>query len=400
MSSFKQRAYRSAWLAAAATALMVTGANAAAGDVYSGGAALISSYARQQMDCYGQPTQLIVKGTPPTFETEAAFNYLGEGTPAKGAQNCATTHISNNSTIYYDSATSGTGILAQYSHNPALYGTISATSTQYFPSIQFAFSETPLSSNDVQVYNQGGTETQGSSNVVVVAPNVTPGAGQYGNPNQLYGALVQFPVAVDPVVIAYSSVYEKIYNPSNPSNPTTYSFHIHAPRADGSGGLHLDAATYCKILNGQITNWNDPAIKKLNGSISLEDPNDPTPAKSWSVPLQIVGRGDSAGATSELSRNLAAVCPALITGNNYPTGASTLPTALHGATYNSNNANYPAAAGETVGKFTLATLNTGVTKYVAFTALPSDGLNGDNPTTIIQGRIGYVDPTRSCRRFS
>jgi len=342
------------------------------------------------MDCYGLPTALITKGTPPTFQNEAPFNYLGKGTPPKGAQNCATTHINNSATIYYVSATSGTGILAQFSHNPDLYGTISATATQYLPSVQFAFSETPLIQSDVVVYNNGGTETQGSSNVVVTAPNVSPGAGQYANPNQLYGALVQFPVAVDPVAIAYSSVYKKVYNPSNPGSPTTYSFNIHFPRADGSGGLRLDAATYCKIFNGQITNWNDPALKALNGKKSLEDPNDPTPAASWSVPLQIVGRGDSAGATSEFSRNLSAVCPALVTGNNYPTGASSLPTALHGATYNSNNANYPAAAGETPGKFTLATLNSGVAKYVAFTALPGDGIGNDNPTTIIQGRIGYV----------
>jgi len=390
MSSFKRRMRHTACIAIAATAWSVSGAYAAPGDIYSGGAALIANYARQQMDCYGLPTQLIIKGTPPTFVTEAPFNYLGKGTPAKGAQNCATTHINNNSTVYYVSATSGTGILAQYSHNPDLYGTISATTTQYLPSVQFALSETPLISTDVGIYNEGGTETQGSSNVVVVAPNVAPSAGQYANPNQLYGALVQFPIAVDPVAIAYSAVYEKVYNPSSPSNPTTYSFNIHYPRSNGSGGLRLDATTYCKIFNGQITNWNDPALKKLNGKKSLEDPNDPTPAASWSVPLQIVGRGDSAGATSELSRNLAAVCPALITGNNYPTGASTLPTALRGATYNSNNANYPAAAGETPGTFTLATLNTGVAKYVAFTALPSDGIGSDNPTTIIQGRIAYV----------
>jgi ABC-type phosphate transport system substrate-binding protein len=394
MSSFKTRMRHSACIAIAASAWMATGATAAPGDVYSGGASIIAPYVRQQMDCYGLPTQLITKGTPPTFQSESPFNYLGDGGSLKDPQNCATKHINTTDTVYYVSATSGTGILAQFSHNPDLYGTISATTTQYLPSIQFAFSETPLASADVGIYNGGGTETQGSSNVVVVAPGVTPGAGQYGNPLQLYGPLVQFPVAVNPVVIAYNAVYEKVYNPSTPGTPTTYSFNIKYSRS--SGGLRLNAETYCKILNGQITNWNDPALKALNGNKSLEDPTDPTPAASWSVPLQIVGRGDSSGATSVLSRNLSAVCPALITGNNYPTGASTLPTALKGVSYNSTSANYPSVAGETPGKFTLATLNSGVTQYVAFTAVPN-GSNGNYDSSgatkanaITLGRIGYV----------
>jgi phosphate transport system substrate-binding protein len=390
MSNLKRNMLRTACIAICGTASMATGAYAAAGDIYGGGASLIAPYARQQMDCYALPTQLIIQGTPPTFQSETPFNYAGFGATLKDSQDCAIAHIVTDRTIYYDSATSGTGILSIFSHDPTKYGTISASATQYFPSVQFAFSETPLASADVTTYNTGGTETQGSSSVVVVAPGVTPGAGQYGNPDQLYGALVQFPVSIDPVAIAYDPVYEKVYNPSNPSSPTTYQFNIAYPRSNASGGLRLNAETYCKIFNGQITNWNDPALKKLNDNKSLEDPTDPTPAASWSVPLQIVGRGDSAGATSILSRNFSAVCPTRITGNDYPSGASKLPSALQGPSYSSSNANYPAVTGETLGKFTLATGIPGVTKYVAFTALPSDGIGADNPTTIIQGRITYV----------
>ena len=41
-----------------------------------------------------------------------------------------------------------------------------------------------------------------------------------------------------------------------------------------SGGLRLDQDAYCRIWNGQITNWNDARLKALNGNVSLQDPQD------------------------------------------------------------------------------------------------------------------------------
>ena len=377
MSKFRFRTIASAAAFVGAWSFSTCG-SAAVGDIWGGGASVIAPYWRQMLDCLAEPTALITKATPPTFTTEAAFDYLGKA--GKGAQNCATTHLNTSFTAYYISATSGTGILAQFSHDPTLWGFVNAGDTQYAPSVQYNLSETPLSSTDVFTYDNGGTETQGSSHVVVVAPGVTPSAGQYGNPKQLYGPLVQFPVSIDPLAIAYNPIYEKT------SAGPSYRFNIQYPRANGSGGLRLSAATYCKIFNGQITNWNNPALTAANGNVSLEDPNDPTPAASWSVPLQIVGRGDSAGTTSTLTRHLATICSAYISGNNYSTGTSTLPAVMQGPAYNSTNANYPAVAGETLGRFTLATGNSGVAKYVAFTATPG----GSNPSTIIQGRIAYL----------
>jgi hypothetical protein len=80
------------------------------------------------------------------------------------------------------------------------------------------------------------------------------------------------------------------------------------------------------------------------------------------------------------------VCPALITGNAYPAGSATLPTSLQGPSYISANPNYPGVAGETPGKFTIITGLSNMAKYVAFTALPG----GNNPATIVQGRLGYI----------
>jgi len=382
MRGYRSRLLTGICVAAVTTAGLSSAALAAAGDIYGGGAAVPAPDFRVKADCYALPTALIIKGTPPTFRTLPPFNYVN----GAKSQDCSTTHILNDRTAYYISATSGTGILAQYSHDPKKYGFVDQAQTQYFPTIHFALSETPLSATDVGIWDNGGTETQGSSSVVVVAPGGTPLAGQYVNPLEHYGQVTQFPVSVDPLVISYDSTYKKVLN--NDNSITSYHFHIKFTRTDGSGGLHLDPTTYCKIFNGQITNWNDPALKKLNGNLSLEDPADPTPAAQWSVPLQIVGRGDSAGATLIFTRHLAAVCPSRITGNQYADGASTLPNSLLGPTYNVSNPNYPPVAGETPGKFTLVAGMPGTAQYAAFTATPG----GSNPNTIILGRVTYLSP--------
>jgi phosphate transport system substrate-binding protein len=393
MLALKNRVLMTAGLALAGFAASASTASANyfynPGDIFGGGASLPAPYLRQTFDCYAEPTQLIIAGSPPVFVTEPAFNYLG-----KPPQNCATQHVVTTETTYYVSASSGIGIFAAFGHDPTQFGFINSADNQYFPSVQFGFSETPLSSTDVGVSNNGGTETQGSKSISIGGANqVTCTSGStnpYPNPLQCYGPLVQFPFSIDPVVFAYNSVYEKVLN--SDGSETDYHFHIKFPRKDSSGGLRLSQQSYCKIFNGQITNWNDPALKTDNGGQSLEDPNDPTPPSSWGVPLQIVGRADSAGATTIFTRHLANACAAL-TGNQYTTGTSTLPSSLRGPTYSTSNPNYPPVTGETPGKFTLATGNIGVAQYVAFTAVPG----GSNPSNcslgaacIQLGRITYT----------
>ncbi|MBV9570050.1 MAG: substrate-binding domain-containing protein [Alphaproteobacteria bacterium] len=379
MLSLKHRLLGGAALALTAVATSTGALAYASGDVFAGGAALPAPDFRIRLDCYALPTELIIKGTPPQFKQLPPFNYVA----GKKSQDCSTKHIINNATIYYVSATSGSGILAEFSHDPTFYGHVDHGDSQYFPSVQFAVSETPLGPTDVGIWDNGGTETQGSQSVTVVAPGQDVGQGQYPSPYEHYGQVVQFPMSVDPLTIAYDPTYEKVLNAD--STITSYHFHIKYTRKDDSGGLRLDAPTYCKIFNGQITNWNDPALKALNGNQSLKDPADPTSEGAWSVPLQIVGRSDSAGATAIFTRHLAKVCENL-SGNQYADGASTLPAGLRGPTYNVQNPNYPPVSGETLGKFTLAPGMDGVAKYIAFTATPG----GSNPDKIILGRVTYL----------
>jgi ABC-type phosphate transport system substrate-binding protein len=174
---------------------------------------------------------------------------------------------------------------------------------------------------------------------------------------------------------------------------TTYKFNIHFAHSDGSGGLRLDRTAYCTIFNGvfatggagPITNWNDKRLQKLNGGVSLMDPNDPDGAKAWKatgVGLQIAGRMDSSGTTSIFTRHLSRVCGTdgiNLTGNQYVNGATTLPTSLQGGTYDGTT-----ATNVQLGKFTLANGSNLVAKYVAFLATPAAG------TEITQGNLGYV----------
>lgn len=353
-------------------------ANAAVTNVYGGGSSLVAPYARQSMDCYGNPTALIFKGTPPVLQDIPPFNYTGSP-----PFDCSTQHVNTNATLNYISTGSGTGINGVYSNDPSLYGDTDPNQggNQFYPSVQYGLSDTGLDSTDVGIYNNGGTGNH--IGVTVAAPGQTCNPPSlYCNPRQYYGPLVQFPVSVDPVAFTYERVYKKVRNADG--SVTSYKFNVQFTRGDNSGGLRLDADTYCKIFNGQITDWKD-LPKSLNKNKSLEDPQDPTPSGSWSVPLQIVGRSDSSGTTSIFTRHLANVCASL-SGNQYADGATTLPSSLQGPTYDKAQPNQPPVSGETLGKFTRAAGSDGIAKYVAFTADPGTN-DGD---FLVQGRMGYV----------
>ncbi|QGP80481.1 substrate-binding domain-containing protein [Sphingobium sp. CAP-1] len=367
------------------------------GTVYGNGASLPAPYFRQAADCYSVKTDLIFDGNPPVTVTVPDFNYTGAP-----AQDCAVTDYIANKQLVYKSTGSGVGIAAIFSHDPAKAGDISPVDgVQLFPMINYALSETSLGTNDVAAYNNGGT-VQG---VTVVAPGVTPGAGQYANPKETYGSLIQFPLLIAPVTIAYDPVYKKVRN--GDGTITEYSFALRYARADGSGGLRLDQNGVCAIFNGDITNWGDARLKTLNGNHTLRDATD---TGAFTVPLQIVGREDSSGTTSLWTRFLANAC-ASYSGNAYADSSSRLPgvyvdstgatrnTAspkdMVGAVWNKSTSNfgvsrtfYAGNDAEVVGKYTLANGNDGVAKYIDFTQNPGNSAG----SLVRQGRIGYVGP--------
>ncbi|MFQ5329495.1 MAG: phosphate ABC transporter substrate-binding protein PstS [Thermodesulfobacteriota bacterium] len=65
------------------------------------------------------------------------------------------------------------------------------------------------------------------------------------------------------------------------------------------GEMVLDGAVVCKIFLGEISQWNDPAIKALNASLTL-------PAKK----ITVVHRSDGSGTTAVFTHYLDELCPA------------------------------------------------------------------------------------------
>jgi len=381
-------------LLSGACMLAAGAANAADTKVYGGGSSLISAYMVQAFNCYGNPQQMIIR-SPLSLKTINPFNYTGtKGQP----MDCSSEHVVTNSDLFFDSASSGVGIAAIFSHDPAStapngYGDIDPNTAgeQDMPAIGYGMSDAGLSATDVGFYNNGNDD-QGPTNpctvkeqlVCVVAPGETAHPPTtYQNPAEHYGPLVQFPVSVDPVAVAYDPTYKKVTS-ADGTTTTSYHFNIHFAHADGTGGLRLDQTAYCTIFNGSaagspITNWNDSRLKALNHNESLQDPAD---TGSFSVPLQIAGRGDSSGTTSIFTRHLARVCGTTginLPNNQYADGATTLPASLQGGTYDGTT-----ATGVVLGKYTLATGSGNLAKYVAFTAVPAAG------QTLVQGNVAYI----------
>ncbi|MGW4561478.1 phosphate ABC transporter substrate-binding protein PstS [Streptomyces sp. NPDC004561] len=67
----------------------------------------------------------------------------------------------------------------------------------------------------------------------------------------------------------------------------------------GVDNLVLDAPTLAQIFDSKITNWNDPAIKKLNPSAKLPD-----------LKIQAFHRSDESGTTDNFTKYLIASTPA------------------------------------------------------------------------------------------
>jgi ABC-type phosphate transport system substrate-binding protein len=395
-------------LIAASVALTGTAFAAPSVQIYGAGSTLIGPYLRQVEDCYGSPTSLVYQGTahnpaplyPAGSETFSGsadnnggvtlpaitpYNYVGTV-----PQNCATTHIDTTVQLNYANAGSGNGQLYAMTKDEAT--DVGATTDGGAPSDtiqypagagQYGAGDYGIGAADVAVYNTGGvlSQTDGiSASVSIKGPNDTsPQTLDYANGLASYGAFIQIPISVDPVAISYPPVYGEVE--TSGGVVTSYSFHIKKPNKDGSGGLVLDMPTVCAIFNGQITNWNDPALKALNGGVSLEATNDPTPAASWSVPIKLVGRSDSSGTTSILYRAIAAQC----------NGGGSVTYTEGGDSFTYTNA-FATGGGKKIPtslqpKYTLATGSSGVANVLGTALSPTPG-----GPEVFAGYVGYIGP--------
>lgn len=386
--------------------------------IYGGGSTLVQPYIRQAEDCFGAQVPTWDKSNPPVAITEPYYNFQGAA-----AQNCATTQADANVTLQYQGAGSGGGILGVFTHDPHNFASVGnytpagSTTGAYWPTLHYGAADLPLGANDLAVYDNGGTVIPTPNKTTNIQGSNNP-SGTIANPLATYGALVQYPALIAPVALTYSPVYKKVFNTAT-SAVTSYQFHLATSKV-ATGGvtyvvptLKLDAATYCGIFNGYIKDWNDPAIAALNaykvsggtangpagtpnakklgvyvGGVfyangttvnSIEDQSDPTPAASFSVPIELVGRSDSSGTTGIFTRHLEYACSKYLPAGetNKIVAGPTLPSAVIGTA---------STAGPGTGLFTVKNGSDALAAYLKF-ADPTA-----SAPTATQGKIGYLGP--------
>jgi ABC-type phosphate transport system substrate-binding protein len=240
------------------------------------GATSIQNVLVQELNCIGGHNDLgLVAGTTSTLSEPSDLPYSG------GTFDCATQALEPNFSAKYVATGSGFGKTAWEAasgSNPFTGSNVNPFGT--WTSVQFAFSDSNISSTDISTY---------STTVSSVA-----------------GPAVFFPKYVLPVALAYNPTY-------GATSTVSMHFNVQAPKAIlgvTAGGLQLNASTYCEIANGYITNWNDAAITADNNGVALFDPTTDTSTRwtSEGAPIRLIGRMDRSGTTDIFTRHLTAVC--------------------------------------------------------------------------------------------
>ncbi|WP_392531297.1 substrate-binding domain-containing protein [Nostoc sp. C117] len=194
-------------------------------------------------------------GNPPSLNNDLAA--ITNNCPV-GTYGPATT----SSTFRYAPVGSGAGVTAFFTQTPPSVpaGTPALNNLTILPPVSFAGTDDPLAGTDIERIATG-----------------TPNSGK----------AIQVPVIGVGIALAF--------NRTGLNVPAT--------------GLKFSRPTYCAILNGTLTNWNDARIRTDNGGAVI----------SANLPLKFVRRSDNSGSTFVLSTHLNTACKT--------TGTPGLPTA-------------------------------------------------------------------------
>lgn len=281
--------------------------------------------------------------------------------------NCGTQNIQPDLNYRYISTGSGAGRTNWSKFNLSGFAAtfVSPFVPAYSGHVQYALSDSAITAANLTDYTN------------LAVPNGT-------------GAAIQIPFYVLPIALPYSPVYGK-RDTATGTVPLSYNVKASFVQkaTDGvtvTGGLHLKRTTYCAILNGTITNWNDAALTADNGGQSLRDANDDlTRWNTAGVPIKLVGRSDNSGTTNIFTRHLAIACP----GTDYSGlgGTDQLPSARKGTAVYDQNTGALISGTETAGKFGLSAGNAGVAAAIGQTiAAPAAGSGSTN----LGGYFGYA----------
>lgn len=297
-------------VACAASSFVATAANAQTAippvELRGAGATTVGDVAVRSLNCIGNPgAGLNQYGTNSNQLLTISTGLYSPTTPTatNPVLDCATQEIQPNFEGKYIGTGSGAGrqIWRTFATNPPLTGAagnINPFGT--WTNTQFAFSEAPAAVSDITAYN-------------AAANNTTNGAG----------AAIQVPFYVIPIAFAYNPVYGK-------NGAADMTFNVKVPASINgvvSGGLRLNRSAYCKIFNGEITNWNDAALRTLNSNQSLHDTVDDTLAR-WTAegaPIRLIGRADRSGGSDVFTRAMAAQCDTFVATNKFDRAAELLP---------------------------------------------------------------------------
>ncbi len=405
-----------------ASALSVLGVNAAFAQVAlppvelrGAGASSITTILVQSLNCVGNPGAGLNKaGTNTGSLSTVAPGFYQPTVPsaAKPTQDCNTQEIQPDFEGRYVATGSGTGRAFWRLFSDQLPGTTASNINPFgtWTNVQFAFSDAPASASDLTAY----------------AANANSAVNKAG-------AAIQFPLYSLPVAVAYDAKYG-VRNGNDLTFNVKSTFITKDSLGNPTGGLRLNKSAYCKIFNGEITNWNSPALNLLNGGNSttatrtLKDADDSD--ARWDAdgaPIRLVGRIDRSGTTDIFTRHLAAACTPFVAVNKFSNAAESLPyqvsvpggftatidmtgfrsdtsykpsstspalfagttvQGISGAFFNrTTQAIVTSQGAEAPGLFLLADGSSGVRDAIKFAP---DQASPSEPTTLLNGKIGYI----------
>lgn len=316
----------------AAFAQSLPGPNDGDSALHGTGATSIQNVLVQELNCKGA-TDFQLGNANGTFTTIPEPTDL---TTPSGTFNCTNQSLDSFFAAKYVGTGSGFGRQAWRSLTNQFGGTnLNPFAPSAWNTVQFAFADSSIQPTDLTAYNTTN------------------------NVDSVGGAAIMIPKFVLPVAIAYNPLYGE-----QTVGATVNKFYFNVQGATDQGGLNLGRPVYCRIFNGDIKNWNDPAFTAANGSHSLMDPSDDS--TRWStagVPIRLVGRMDSSGTTDIFTRALAQQCTGVtgadgmtVVPNKYTMHAEGLPyNSASNITFVSERLDTPYQVG---GPATAGTTNT------------------------------------------
>ena len=150
---------------------------------------------------------------------------------------------------------------------------------------------------------------QQNPGVEISYQSVGSGAGV----EQYLQGTVDFGASDKPLSDEEKATFESTYGAAPIQVPMTAGSVVFAYNLPGVDNLELPRETYCGIVNGEITEWNDPAIAQANPTAQLPE-----------IPISWIHRSDGSGTTFLFTNHIQAACPSWEGGANktveWPTG--------------------------------------------------------------------------------